>query len=331
MSEVNSSAAPAVADASAPAEVSSPEVQSPESIEAELNATPAPEAEAKVKEAIKDGASKEEIKKMIKEFELKVNGKSVKKSIDLNDEKALMKELQLAAASQEAWQENAEIKKLLNSELDRLKNSPFEVLKELGHDPDKLIEEYVTKMLEESKKSPEQVEKEKLQKELEDLRAKEKQRDDEHKKDKARQLFEQEQRKLDGEMKEALEKRGIPKTRRMVSKIADVMSWAIDNGYEDISVEDAIPVAEQELMNEMNEMFDEKPLELLEKYIGEKNLERWRSNKVNKIKESSRAGTGQNTKVAQTTSSAAKVSESSKKEPLNLKEAMAKMMKDIGN
>ena len=105
-----------------------------------------------VEEAIEEGATEQEVANMIREFELKVNGKTFSKKIDLSDEDALRKEFQVAAAGRQSMQELAEIKKLYTQEIERLKNDPFSVLEELGLDGDELAEMRLQQRIEEMKK-----------------------------------------------------------------------------------------------------------------------------------------------------------------------------------
>jgi hypothetical protein len=95
---------------------------------------PTQELQEAVEDAIANGASEKEVKNLIKEFQLKVNGKVINKTIDLSDENALKNELQLSAAARQAMQEAANLKKLYESEVNRLKQDPFSVLAELGLD-----------------------------------------------------------------------------------------------------------------------------------------------------------------------------------------------------
>ena len=94
----------------------------------------------------------------------------INKTIDLSDENAVRNELQLSAAARQAMQESANLKKMYESEVNRLKNDPFSVLAELGLDPDQLAEMRIQQRIEEMKKSPEQLEREKIQIELQAAR-----------------------------------------------------------------------------------------------------------------------------------------------------------------
>lgn len=153
--------------ASAPAPESAPqesaESQSQESSQ-QLEQSDSPEVA--IQDAIENGASKKEIQNMIKKFDLKVNGKTVSREVDLSDDNFLKNQFQLAEAARQSMQQSSELKKLYEKEVGRLRSNPWEVLKELGMDPDELAELRIQSRIEEMKKSPEQLERESIQKEL---------------------------------------------------------------------------------------------------------------------------------------------------------------------
>ena len=103
---------------------------------------------------------------MIKEFELKVGGKTYKKKLDLNNEEELQRELQMAMAGRQAMQQKAELEKIYEQEIRRLQDNPWEVLQELGFDPLELSESKLREYVQEQQKSPEQVERERIEREL---------------------------------------------------------------------------------------------------------------------------------------------------------------------
>jgi 23S rRNA-/tRNA-specific pseudouridylate synthase len=105
-----------------------------------------------VQDALEQGASKKEVQSLIREFQLKVNGKTINRRIDLSDEAGLKNELQLAAAARSSMQDSANLKKLYEKEVGRLKSDPWAVLKELGMDPDELAELRIQSRIEEMKK-----------------------------------------------------------------------------------------------------------------------------------------------------------------------------------
>lgn len=234
-----------------------------------------------VEEAIADGATPAEVKKMIKEYEIKVNGKKKKVAIDLSDEKEIVRRLQLSEASHSAMQESAELKKLFNQEILKAKQNPWAFLSELGLDADQLMEQRLIEKVEEAKKSPEQLEREKLQKELSDARAElEKQKKDAEE-SKFAQLQQQAHAELESELLEALDKNPqLPKTKKTIRRIADAMEWAMNNGFEQVSVHDVIPAVEAEIRAEFNEFISELPEDVMESYIGQKGLDKLRKKRI---------------------------------------------------
>lgn len=238
-----------------------------------------------VKEAVEDGASEKEVRDMIEEFELKVNGKTKKVKVDLNNKDDLKRRLQLAEAGRLAMQEKAELEKLVNEELMNAQKDPWKFLEQLGLNPDDLAEQRIASKIEELKKSPEQIEREKMQRELEAARQRLKQIEEEKHQTKMQQMEEKAAYQLDQEITDALGKETeLPKTKKTVRRIADAMLWAMDNGYNDVTVADVMPSVKAEIQNELNEFMSAMPEELMEKYIGKKNIDRMRKKRLAAMK-----------------------------------------------
>jgi hypothetical protein len=252
--------------------------ESQQSVEASSDNSELQEA---VEDAIASGASEKEVKNLIKEFQLKVNGKIVNKTIDLSDENALKNELQLSAAARQAMQESANLKKLYESEVNRLKTNPFDVLAELGLDPDQLAEMRIQQRIEEMKKSPEQIEREKIQLELQAAREEARKLKEERESEQFEKLKEQAAVEIENEIEAALDAhKTLPKSRHIVKRIADSMLWAMNNGY-DVSAEDVMPLVEKEWREEMSRLMDDSPEDVLEQLIGQRNIERLRAKRLN--------------------------------------------------
>ena len=235
-----------------------------------------------VEDAIANGASEKEVKNLIKEFQLKVNGKIVNKKIDLSDENTLKNELQLAAAARQSMQEAANLKKLYESEVSRLKQDPFSVLAELGLDPDQLAEMRIQQRIEEMKKSPEQLEREKIQAELQAAREEARRLKEERDSEQFEKLKDQAAAQIETEIEQALDShKTLPKSRHIVKRIADSMLWAINNGFEDVTAEDVMPLVEKEWRDEMSRLMDDSPEDVLEQLIGQRNIDRLRAKRLN--------------------------------------------------
>lgn len=235
-----------------------------------------------VETALANGASEKEVKNLLREFQLKVNGKVINKKIDLSDDNNLRNELQLAAAARQSMQEAASLKKLYESEIGRLKKDPFSVLAELGLDPDQLAEMRIQQRIEEMKKSPEQLDRERIQAELQAAREESRQLKEERDSQQFEKLKEQAAVQIENEIEQALDShKTLPKSRHIVKRIADSMLWALNNGFDDVSAEDVMPLVEKEWRDEMSRLMDDSPEDILEQLIGQRNIDRLRAKRLN--------------------------------------------------
>lgn len=249
------------------------------------------ELKEEIQEAIEDGASEQEIKDMIKEYTIKVNGKEKTVKVDLNNEKEMIRRLQLAEVSQLSMQQKSELQKNYEADLKAILENPKAALEHLGLDPLKLGEEWIRSEVEEQKKSPEIRAKEQLERQLAEAREELKAKEEEAENARMAQLEAQEAQKLEAEIDAALDSHtSLPKSQKTVARIADALLWAIENAEaigvdpNEISVEDVIPTVEQEIREEMKTFMEQLPEEMMEEYIGQKNLERMRKKRINSMK-----------------------------------------------
>lgn len=243
------------------------------------------ELEGEIEQAIEDGATEQEVKDMIKEFQLKVGGKTYNKKIDLSDEAAIQRELQMAMAGRHAMQEKAELEKTYESEIRRLQERPWEVLEELGFDPLELSESKLREFVAEQQKSPEQVERERIERELVQARKEADELKRRQEEMEFAKLQQQAAAELENEIQTALDAHTtLPKSPKTVMRIADALLWANDNGFPDASVNDVLPMVEDDIKREMNDFFSELPEEMFEAYINQKNLDRYRKSRLPKKK-----------------------------------------------
>lgn len=267
--------APSAPVESAPSEA--PQQQSQSSSPAEM--------QDQVAQAIEQGASPQQVKNMIKEFKLKVNGKEVVKKIDLSDEKALMQELQLSEANKLGMSKARELEKLFEKEIMRLKSSPWEVLQELGHDPYALSEQKLNEWVEQQKKSPQQIEFEKMQKELAEARQRETERKEELERIKYEKLKDQATREIQQDIETALAGNPqLPKSNKTISRIVDALDWAYNNGFPEATVKDVLKLVEDDIKKETQEFFSNMNEDMFESYMGQKNIERMRKRRLAQMK-----------------------------------------------
>lgn len=239
------------------------------------DATPEEKAEAKV-----------ELKRRMK---FKVNGRDVEQEIDLGDNEALQKLLQKGFAADERFQSASAMEKKMEQFAKLMQSDPFQALVAAGHDPDMLTEAYMKKRVEELSKSPEQLQLEKLQKEIEKER-KLRQGLEEEKLTAEQQRHEAEySRQLDEEITTALSTSDLPKSPYVVKRIAENLMIGIEQGHEDLTVDDVLPLVEKQIKDEIRQMFEAMPEDVIEKTLGDgvsNKLRKRRLAKINKIPDS---------------------------------------------
>ena len=153
-----------------PQESSEP-VSEPVSEEVEVKAETEEELVEELERAEEEGASKEELTSMVRQYTLKVGGKEYVRELDHNDEDAVKRALQMEIAGRQAMQSSAELKKMYDSDIENLKNDPWAVLESLGIDPIELAAKRIEDHLEQNKKTPEQLEDERRIKEFDEIKA----------------------------------------------------------------------------------------------------------------------------------------------------------------
>lgn len=242
------------------------------------------DAQAEIEEAIENGDTKE-AQRLIKKYSLKVRGKTIEREVDLSDDDFIKNQLQLAEVSKQSMQESAELKKAYQKELERFRQKPWEVLEELGLNPDELAEMRIQQRIEEMKKSPEQLEKERIQLELQQAREEAKRLKEEKEQIEMQKLQEQAAIQINDEISKAISAHNsLPNSPYVIKRVADSMLWAMNNGFEDVTAEDVVPLVEQEMRAEMSQLFDQVPEEVLEQLVGKKNIERMRKKRVAQVK-----------------------------------------------
>ncbi len=227
-----------------------------------------------LQQAVDAGADAKEIKQMIKEFDLKVNGKNIKHKMDFSDEEAVKRELQKAYAFNDVSQEYATVRKQLNAKIADWKNNPEQALQDLGIDPLDFAEKRINKEVEELKKDPVQKAMEEKDRKIAEYMAKEQA---------AQQATEQAEREradnealsvLKQEITQALEKHPYIKPTELTERrVADMMAH-YSHKFPDITAEQVIPHVENEMKAEFNALLEALPDDYLEKFFGKNAIDK---------------------------------------------------------
>ena len=289
-------AAEAVVEESAPiqeesAEVSqevSEEVSEPISESSEVQAETEAELEEEIQAAAEDGASEEEIKDMIRQYTIKVDGKELVREIDINNEDEMIRQLQLAAKGQKSTQELAELKKTYNAGLQNILNDPFAALKSLDPDFDEMayVTDFVNKRHAAAQMTPEQKASVERDTELEQLRAeRDKMAQEKNDRDQS------EQRKLladeiQTDIMAALDSDDeLIADKETIGLIANELMWAVKNGY-DMTAKDVLPTVKDQLKQQYEKAAGRfKSTDVLKKYLGKNLIEKLREERLQNAKE----------------------------------------------
>ncbi len=288
--------------------VEASEGESFEEVASEEGGEEVPKVDAKADKKAKDALKRK--------FKIKVDGEEFEEDLDLGDEEAIKKHLQMSKAAQKRMQEKSAIEKDMRQLLEVLKNDPDSVLEELGFDLDAHAQKRLQRKLDEMQKSPEQKEKEKFEAELkaakeeaEQLKKEKEELDFQRMQEKYRQQFDQ-------ELDQALSSEpDLPKNSYVIKRITDLMIFAMENKMPNVKIKDIIPIVKQEIYSEWNTMFDNFSEDQLEKAWGKKNIDRVRKALMKKNKQAPVTPT----QVPQTGKSDVKT-EDKGKEKLNMKD-----------
>jgi hypothetical protein len=228
----------------------------------------------KLQEAVEDGASKKEIQKMIREFELKVNGKTVKQSIDLNDPEAVKRELQKAYAFNEVSQEYATVRKQLNAKIAEWKNDPSQALRDLGVDDLEFSEKRINREVEDLKKDPQQKAFEEAQRKIQEYEAKDRAVEERARQEEMEKADQEAYSSLRQEIQDALSEHPyIKPTELSERRVADMMAH-YSGKFPDITAAQVIPMVENEMKAEFNELLEALPEEYIEKFLGKNAIDK---------------------------------------------------------
>lgn len=247
----------------------------------------AEEVSEEIEASAEEAPVKEEPKKSSKKkYTPKVNGRQMEVEIDPENEEEMLKYIQKALAADQKFQEAASLRKNVEYLVNELKSNPRAILShpEFGIDLKQFAQEILNEEIEEMKKTPEQKELERLKKELEVKTKREQELEEARREAEMEKLREQSFKQFDDELTDALSKSSLPKSPYVVKRIADTLIEAVNLGYTDASVYDVLPIVEQQISGEIQNMFASAPEEVLEQLIGKNNMTRLRKNRLSKMK-----------------------------------------------
>jgi len=242
-------------------------------------------------------ATEEALKNLKRKYNVKANGKSREIELDLSNDKQIQEYLSKAAAADEKFEEAANMRKAVEELVRELKSNPKAILSHpsIGLDLKTFAQSIMDQELEDMSKTPEQKRIEEMEQKLKQYEEDKKKLEEEKTTAERARIQEEQFQKLDEQITDALSKSELPKSPYVLKRIADTMIEAVNLGYTDVSVEQILPYVEQQIVGEINRLFEEAPSatagKLMEKLVGKKNLDSYRKARVSKAKTTASAST----------------------------------------
>jgi hypothetical protein len=234
-------------------------------------------------------AEKKEQKKLLREIELKYNGKTSKEKLpfDIPEEHSewMRRQMQLAKMAQVKAQEHSSLEREVVEFFNELRANPKKALAnpDIGIDVKQLVAEILEEELANAQKSPEQLALEQKENELRELREREKQREEELRRIQEEQIIEQAAQQFDIQMSETLDKYNIPKSPLAIKKMAEYMSLSIQN-MEEPDMDLIGQLVEEEMMNDYRQHLNSLPPDRVVQLLGEEIFDKVRKERVSKMK-----------------------------------------------
>lgn len=221
----------------------------------------------------------------IKKLKLKFNGREIEEDLpfEIDEEHAdwLAKQRQKAMLADHKANEYSQLEREIGAFIQELRKNPKKALSNpaIGLDIKQFAAEILQEEIEQAQKTPEQIKEEALQRELEELKAERAREKEEMNARELERLTEREYERYDSLMSSAIESSDLPKSPYVVKKMTEYLMMGIENGI-DVEPKDVIPLIREEIQNDIQEMFQVMPAEVIEQILGKSNIEKLRKKRI---------------------------------------------------
>lgn len=236
-------------------------------------------ASPQVEEAAPKQPTEIEIKEAIKKWKLKSQGKTR----EVTDEAELVRLAQLGLGAHEKFEQAAKTRKQAEAIVELLQKDPGKALSSLGMDVRKLAEDYLITEAKKLQMTPEERQKSEIQEEIERLKLEREDLQKQQREERISQLQTKYEADIQNQIIDAIDKYKLPKNPKTVSRIAEYMASALENGYEATALDVATRVR-QDLEEEHKSLFSHYDVEDLIKLLGDDQLKKIRQHDVQKVK-----------------------------------------------
>jgi len=228
--------------------------------------------------------TEQEIKAAIKKWKLKSQGKTH----EISDEAELIRLAQMGLGAHEKFEQAAKSRKQSEALVELLQKDPTKALSSLGLDVRQLAEDFLVSEAKKLQMSPEERERSEIQAEIQRLKGEKEELLKEQQTERISKLQAQYEVDIQDQIIKAIDQYKLPKNPKTVSRIAEYMASALENGYEATALDVATRVR-QDLEEEHRSLFSHYNVEDLLKLIGDQKAKEIRQYEVNKVKAKSPA------------------------------------------
>jgi len=221
----------------------------------------------------------EDLKEAVKKWKLKSQGRTR----EITDEGELLRLAQMGLGAHEKFEQAAKTRKQAEAILELIQKDPGRALNSLGMDVRKLAEEYLVAEAKKMQMTPEEKQKFELQQEIERLKSEKEEFQKQQREEQISRLQAQYEEDIQDQIITAIDKFKLPKNPKTVSRIAEYMANALENGYEATALDVATRVR-QDLEEEHRSLYSHFDVEDLIKLLGDDQMKKIRQHDIKKVK-----------------------------------------------
>lgn len=222
-----------------------------------------------------------------KKFNLKVDGNEEEMEIDLNDEKEIIRHLQMSKAASKRMNEAAVTKRQATQFLEALRDNPMSVLSDeriMGNKKfQELAEQFLTKKLQEQMMSPEERVRAEMEQKLRTYEEKEKSQREEEEKNQRAALEQHYTQEYEKTIMTALQHESLPKNPYTVKRMASLMQKNLQHGLE-LSPEHLASLVKEDYKRELVSLIGSSDAEQILSMFGEDISNKIRKRDLEKFK-----------------------------------------------
>jgi hypothetical protein len=209
----------------------------------------------------------QQVQSMIRKLKLKVDGEEIEEDYDLSNQDQLIRDLQLARAAKKRMAEAQEAKRKAFDIAQQFEKDPVSILERLGDKGYETAEKMLLKKIQQEMMTPEQRELAELKSRLERFEAQEKAAKEAEERQKQDEIEDRYRQQFQTTIIGALEKAGLPKTPRIAQRMAQLLQYNINLGY-DLTPEELAHEAKKEFSELFGALSKDAEAEQLLNLIG---------------------------------------------------------------